>query len=61
MVLWSLWSMVLVLWSSVLVLSRRLVVLLRIRTGMEEVDWVWDSVAMVKWAVLKESSRKHRK
>lgn len=39
-----------------LALSRRLVVLLRIRTGIEEVDWV----AMVKWAVLKESSIKHK-
>lgn len=32
-------------------------VLQRIRTGMEEVDWV----AMVKCVVLRESSIKHRK
>lgn len=39
-----------------LALSRRLMVLLRIRTGMEEVDWV----AVEKWAVLKGSSMKHK-
>lgn len=56
-VLCSLCSKELALWSSVVALSRRLVVLLRIRTGMEEVD----CVAMVKWTVLKESSVKHQK
>lgn len=63
MVLWSLcsrvlvlWSIELLLWSNVLALSRRLVVLLRIRTGMEELDWD----AIVKCAVLKESSKKHK-
>lgn len=46
--------MLLALWSKVPALSRRLVVLLRIRTGMDEVDWV----AKVKWEPLKESSAK---
>lgn len=47
-----LWSIVPLLCSSVLALSSRLVVLLRIRTGIGDVDWV----AKVKWVVLKESS-----
>ena len=49
--------MELVLWSKVPARSRRLVVLLRIRTGMDEVDWV----DKVKWAFLKQPSIKHSK